>query len=58
MLYNGKILETGTPEQIRKSSNPVVQQFIRGEAVGPIQEGLPDRRVLSRWSPRSRVGFR
>ncbi len=50
MLYNGNIIEVGTPDQIRSSANPVVQQFIKGEAVGPIKEGLPDRRVLSRWS--------
>ena len=58
MLYNGAILEAGTPEEIRNSKNPVVQQFIRGEAVGPIQEGLPDRRVLSRWSSRTRFTLR
>ena len=52
MLYNGTIVEAGSPDQIRESANPVVQQFIKGEAVGPIQEGLPDRRVLSRWSGR------
>jgi phospholipid/cholesterol/gamma-HCH transport system ATP-binding protein len=50
MLYNGRIVEAGTPQQIRGSANPVVQQFINGKATGPIQEGLPDRRVLSRWS--------
>jgi phospholipid/cholesterol/gamma-HCH transport system ATP-binding protein len=55
MLYNGSIIQVGAPDEIRGSANPVVQQFIRGEAVGPIQEGLPDRRVLSRWSPRSRM---
>jgi len=49
MLYNGKIIEVGTPQQIAQSTQPVVQQFIRGEAVGPIQEGLPDQRALSRW---------
>ncbi len=49
MLYNGAILEVGTPDQIRDSQHPVVRQFVRGEATGPIQEGLPDRRVLSRW---------
>ena len=54
MLYNGAIVESGTPDQIRGSANPIVQQFIKGEATGPIQEGLPDRRVLSRWTPRSR----
>ena len=58
MLYNGKIIEVGSPEQIRSTRNPVVQQFIKGEAVGPIQEGLPDRRILSRWSSRSPVTLR
>ncbi|RLE09024.1 MAG: ABC transporter ATP-binding protein [Candidatus Aminicenantes bacterium] len=38
MLYQGKIIETGTPGEIKKSSNPVVQQFITGSAVGPIKE--------------------
>jgi phospholipid/cholesterol/gamma-HCH transport system ATP-binding protein len=55
MLYNGAIIEVGTPEQIKQSTNPVVQQFIRGEGVGPIQEGLPDRRIWSRWPRLSRI---
>ncbi len=54
MLYNGGILEVGTPDEIRQSKNPIVQQFIKGEATGPIREGLPDRRVLSRWSASTR----
>jgi phospholipid/cholesterol/gamma-HCH transport system ATP-binding protein len=58
MLYNGSIVEVGDPEEIRRSSNALVQQFIKGEAVGPIQEGLPDRRVLSRWPSRSHVTLR
>jgi ABC-type transport system involved in resistance to organic solvents, ATPase component len=37
MLYGGRIIEVGTPEEIRSSSNPIVQQFIRGEARGPIE---------------------
>jgi phospholipid/cholesterol/gamma-HCH transport system ATP-binding protein len=36
MLYKGKIIEVGTPEEIQNSFNPVVQQFITGSAVGPI----------------------
>lgn len=39
MLYQGKIIEVGTPEEIRLSSNEIVQQFIRGEVVGPITQG-------------------
>jgi phospholipid/cholesterol/gamma-HCH transport system ATP-binding protein len=37
MLYEGKIIESGTPEEIRNSKNPVVQQFIYGRAEGPIK---------------------
>lgn len=36
MLYNGEIVECGTPEQIRNSSDPVVRQFIEGRITGPI----------------------
>jgi len=38
MLYDGCIIEIGTPEEIRQSTNPVVQQFIHGRATGPIVE--------------------
>lgn len=37
MLYEGKIVEVATPEEIRNSKNPVIQQFIRGRAKGPIK---------------------
>jgi phospholipid/cholesterol/gamma-HCH transport system ATP-binding protein len=30
MLYNGQIIETGTPAEIQASRNPLVQQFIHG----------------------------
>jgi phospholipid/cholesterol/gamma-HCH transport system ATP-binding protein len=36
MLYEGKILEIDTPEKLRSSPNPVIQQFINGRAEGPI----------------------
>ncbi len=49
MLYNGAIVEVGTPDAIKASKNPIVQQFIQGHAMGPIQEGLPDRRILTQW---------
>jgi phospholipid/cholesterol/gamma-HCH transport system ATP-binding protein len=32
MMHEGKILFRGTPEQLRASSDPVVQRFLRGEA--------------------------
>jgi phospholipid/cholesterol/gamma-HCH transport system ATP-binding protein len=37
MLYDGKIVETGTPEEIRNTANPLVRQFITGSATGPIK---------------------
>lgn len=37
MLYDGVIIHDGTPEETRQSTNPVVQQFIHGQAEGPIQ---------------------
>lgn len=37
LLYEGKIIEMGTPDEIRNSSNPIVQQFIHGRAEGPIE---------------------
>lgn len=36
MLYNGRIIEVGIPEEIRNTENPIVRQFITGSAVGPI----------------------
>lgn len=36
MLYQGKIEDVGSPEEIRNSKNPVVHQFIMGSSVGPI----------------------
>jgi phospholipid/cholesterol/gamma-HCH transport system ATP-binding protein len=38
MLYNGVIIEIGTPAEIQATANPVVQQFIRGRAGGPITD--------------------
>lgn len=37
MLYEGKVLEVGTPDEIRTSKNPMVQQFISGSPDGPIK---------------------
>lgn len=42
MLYQGKIIESGTPEQFRQSADPVVAQFLSGSTEGPILEGSQD----------------
>jgi phospholipid/cholesterol/gamma-HCH transport system ATP-binding protein len=36
MLYNGEVRLLGTPEAFRSSVDGVVQQFIRGQAAGPM----------------------
>ena len=38
MLYQGRIVEVGSPAEIRASLSPVVQQFIHGRATGPITD--------------------
>ncbi len=40
MLYNGKIIADGNPEQIKNTNDPIVKQFITGAAAGPITEGI------------------
>ena len=42
MLYRGKIIEEGEPEQFKRSENPVVAQFLSGSTEGPILEGSKD----------------
>ena len=41
MLYQGRIIEIGTPDEIKNTGNAIVRQFITGSAVGPIKvEGV------------------
>jgi phospholipid/cholesterol/gamma-HCH transport system ATP-binding protein len=42
MLYQGKIIEDAAPEQFKRSTNPVVTQFLSGSTEGPILEGTQD----------------
>jgi len=37
MMYEGRIIAVGTPDEIRNSENPYVKQFIAGSMVGPIK---------------------
>jgi phospholipid/cholesterol/gamma-HCH transport system ATP-binding protein len=37
MLHNGVIVESGTPEEIQNSMNPIIRQFITGSHEGPIE---------------------
>jgi phospholipid/cholesterol/gamma-HCH transport system ATP-binding protein len=36
MLFEGAIIAYGTPDEVKRSSNPILQQFLEGSEVGPI----------------------
>jgi len=36
MLYQGRIIASGPPDEIRQHTNPVIRQFVVGRAHGPI----------------------
>ena len=38
MLHRGKIIEEGMPEEMKRSKNPIVVQFLSGSTKGPILE--------------------
>lgn len=38
MLYDGKIVGEGTPDEIKNTSDPIIKQFVTGAAKGPITE--------------------
>jgi phospholipid/cholesterol/gamma-HCH transport system ATP-binding protein len=46
MLYDGRVRQVGTVDEIRSTQDPVVRQFIEGRATLNEVEmtGLPDRR--------------
>jgi phospholipid/cholesterol/gamma-HCH transport system ATP-binding protein len=44
MLYKGKIIAEGAPEDIQNTDHPIVHQFINGLAFGPITETVDSLR--------------
>ena len=40
MLYDGSIVMTGSPEELKASSDPIVQRFLRGEATAEELAGI------------------
>lgn len=37
MLYEGRIIAAGSPDELRANPNPILGQFLRGSSEGPIQ---------------------
>jgi phospholipid/cholesterol/gamma-HCH transport system ATP-binding protein len=42
MLYQGAIIQDGSPEEFKSSEDPVVRQFVTGGVEGPMTEQLSD----------------
>ena len=57
MLYQGKIILDGKPEEFKESKDPVVAQFIAGSTEGPIGEGIEEEKKAED-NPRGRRGRR
>lgn len=57
MLGHGSIVAQGTPDEIRTSPNPEVQQFIKGEADGPIPLNLSQEEHKDHQQVRPRPFF-
>ncbi|RME04953.1 MAG: ABC transporter ATP-binding protein [Planctomycetota bacterium] len=38
LLHEGRVIQVGTPEEIRHTTNPVVRQFIEGRVRGPLSK--------------------
>ena len=62
MLNRGKIIAEAPPEEFKRLDDPRVQQFIHGEAEGPLTEEAPARGAATPgtiWGRRrQRVGGR
>ena len=48
MLFEGRVIATGTPEEIKNNPDPVLQQFIQGNPDGPIPLKLSKDDYLKR----------
>jgi len=42
MLWQGAIIQDGSPEEFKSSEDPVVRQFVTGGVEGPMTEQLSD----------------
>lgn len=41
LLWHGKVITSGTPDEMRRSDEPLVDQFINGKADGPLPFHIP-----------------
>jgi phospholipid/cholesterol/gamma-HCH transport system ATP-binding protein len=48
MLFEGRVIASGTPEEIKNNPDPILRQFIHGEPDGPIPLKLSKDDYLKR----------
>lgn len=49
MVGQGKLLAHGTPDDLMKSAEPYIQQFLKGEPDGPIAFNYPETPAFDKW---------
>ncbi len=52
ILANGRIAAQGTPDEVRHSTDPLVQQFVLAQADGPVHFHYPGPTVAEDFGPR------
>ncbi|NMS18552.1 phospholipid ABC transporter ATP-binding protein MlaF, partial [Vibrio parahaemolyticus] len=45
LMADGKIIAYGTPEELTQNSDPRVQQFLQGDADGPVPFRFPSQSI-------------
>jgi phospholipid/cholesterol/gamma-HCH transport system ATP-binding protein len=58
ILANGRIAAQGTPDEVRHSTDPLVQQFVNGAAEGPVHFHYPGPTVADDFGPNAGRGGR
>ena len=51
ILANGRIAAQGTPDEVRHSTDPLVQQFVQARAEGPVKFHYPGPTVAEDFGP-------
>jgi len=52
VLANGRIAAQGTPDEVRRSSDPLVHQFVHAESEGPVHFHYPGPDVAQDFGPK------
>lgn len=53
MLYKGRIIAFGTPDEIRQSDHPVLEQLLSGSVRGPLTEAYTEEGVTEAYESRN-----